>query len=154
MELERYEFKVTGNRYDFLSVGPKGVIRKAVLYRMVQVGSLPLYNLAFGDWRAGRGRIDDRVVTDNKDSQKILATVAATVVDFMDKNPHATILAIGTTPSRTRLYQIGINRFLPVITALFDIEGFLAHKWQPFERGRSYDAFLLNHKKIYIYETS
>jgi hypothetical protein len=102
--------------------------------------------LAFGDWCEG-GRIDDKVVTDNRDSPKILATVAAIVVNFMNRNSDALILAAGSTPARTRLYQMNINKYLPMIGALFVVEGLIRGSWQPFENGRSYTAFLLKHKK-------
>lgn len=38
-----------------------------------------LYNLAFGDKNPLTGEIDDKIVTDNGDSEKVLATVVAAV---------------------------------------------------------------------------
>jgi len=146
MELERYDFKVTANRYLFISMGPKGRIKKMVKFDLHRGGRPAFYTLSFGDWLTGE-MIDDKIITNNRDSHKILATVAATVVDFMDKNPDALILAMGSTPARTRLYQMNINKYLPMIGALFVVEGFIRGAWQPFKYGPTYTAFLLKHKK-------
>ena len=104
MHLERYEFTADNDRYEFFSLGPKGEIKKAVFYQKVLRARRPLYNLSFGDWNEEWNRIDDQVISNNGDRQKILATIAATVVHFMGRNPDAFILAMGRTPSRTRLY--------------------------------------------------
>ncbi len=46
-------------------------------------------NLGFGDKDLQTGEVDDTVISDNGDSQKVLATVAATVYAFTDKYPEA-----------------------------------------------------------------
>ncbi|HWK06702.1 MAG TPA: hypothetical protein VNS58_23870 [Puia sp.] len=142
MHLERYEFKVKDNRYTFFSQGPKGEIEKAVLYNKLSEYQ-PLYGLSFGDWKEKVNRIDDRVVTNNGDRQKILATVAATVVNFSMQNPDAFIFAVGSTSARTRLYQMNIASNLTFIHPLFEIEGFIRNNWQSFQTGCNYSAFLL-----------
>ncbi len=143
MHLERYEFEVLGNRYDFYSEGPKGRIRKAITYQMLKGGRAPLYNLTFGNWNEDLNRIDDRTTSNNGDRQKILATVAASVIHFMERNAEAHLLAMGATPSRTRLYQININFYFAIISSYFRIEGFKHNKWELFQTGRNYKAFLL-----------
>ena len=147
MHLERYEFKIFENRYIFYSEGPKGKIQKDILYQMVKGGGDPLYNLTFGDWNEKTQRIDDRIISNNGDKQKILATIAASVLHFMEVNPDAFILAKGSTQSRTRLYQMNISSYLAIITAYFKIEGFICNKWEIFQPGRNYKAFLLRRKK-------
>ena len=142
MHLERYEFEVKENRYDFYSQGPEGRIKKAVLYKRLSALQ-PLYALSFGDWREETNRIDDRVVSNNGDRQKILATVAATVFDFANRNPEAFIFAVGSTPSRTRLYQMNIASYLTTIQALFEVDGLFRTGWQSFQIGYNYSAFLL-----------
>ncbi len=104
---ERYEY--TAERlalyYEFISEGPKGQIRKMVEYTATTVENV--YNLAFGDYDETIGGINDKVITNNGDSQKILATVASTVYSFTGKYPEAGIYATGSTIVRTRLYRMG-----------------------------------------------
>jgi hypothetical protein len=147
MHLERYEFKIFENRYTFYSEGPKGKIQKDILYQIVKGGNTPLYNLTFGDWNDKAQRIDDQIISNNGDRQKILATIAASIIHFMEVNPDSFILAKGSTPSRTRLYQMNIASYLAVITAYFEIEGFIYNKWELFQAGHNYKAFLLRRKK-------
>ncbi len=49
MHLDTYPVVVSQNhsRFEFLSEGPKGTIKKVVLYQRVTKGH---FNLAFGDW--------------------------------------------------------------------------------------------------------
>jgi hypothetical protein len=44
--------------------------------------------LAFGDKDIEAGDIDDKVISNNGDSEKVLATVVATVYAFIDKYPN------------------------------------------------------------------
>lgn len=100
---------------------------------------VPVYNLAFGD---GVEAIDDLAVSDNGDADKVLATVAAAAEQFMAEHPAALLYAIGSTPSRTRLYQMGLTRFLPSIRTQFLLFGILNGEPEPFEPGRPYEAFI------------
>ena len=82
----------------------------------------------------------------NNDRQKILATVASTVIAFIKYHPGAIIYAEGSIPSRTRLYQMGITAYWHEITKQFDILGFRLENWEPFQPGRSYEAFAVKIK--------
>ncbi len=130
--------------YEFLSEGPKGTIKKVVLYQNIQDN---VYNLAFGDWDEPNQRINDQTRSNNNDRDKVLATVALTVIDFIEYHPKAILFAKGATPGRTRLYQIGIADNWKEIGQLFDIEGFYANSWEPFETGKNYQAFTLKAKE-------
>ena len=129
--------------YEFLSSGPKGTIKKVVQYIAISQG---VYNLGFGDWDEEAQSIRDDVRTNNEDRDKVLATVAFTVFDFMEHHPDAIILAEGSTPARTRLYQMGISDNLTEIGQLFDVEGYYNGGWEPFKKGRNYQAFSLKAK--------
>jgi hypothetical protein len=145
MELERYS-PVTDHKhdtYEFLSEGPKGTIKKVVQYRALTPG---VYNLAFGDWDEAGQEIRDDTRTNNADQDKVLATVAATVIDFMMYHPQAILFARGSTPARTRLYQMGIRRNWHVISDLFDVQGFTSEGWEPFAQSKNYQAFALKAK--------
>ena len=65
--------------FQFESEGPKGKIIKMVQFAQTQ--NKDIFNLAFGNLNDD-GSIDDEATNDNKDRNKILATVAATVYKF------------------------------------------------------------------------
>ena len=85
MRNERYELETESDAmvFEFTSVGLKGRIPKLVIYSETNVADV--YNLGFGDKDMETGDIDDMVITDNKDSPKVLATVASTVYAFTYK---------------------------------------------------------------------
>jgi len=106
-----------------------------------------LYNLAFGDKDHSTGEIDDKVISNNGDSEKVLATVVATVYAFTDKYPESWIYATGSTKARTRLYRMGISKYLNEVTSDFEILGQLGDDWEDFEGGKDYEGFLVRRKK-------
>jgi hypothetical protein len=147
MKLDRYELKADDQltTFDFLSEGPKGKIEKIIQFSLVNQNNL--YNLAFGDRNYLTGEIDDKVVTDNEDSEKILATVVAAVYAFCDKAPEAWIYATGSTAARTRLYRMGINKYYDIVESDFEIFGQTRSEWERFEKGKDYQAFVVQRKK-------
>ncbi len=145
MKLEKYSV-VSDNThivYEFLSQGPNGTIKKVAFYQEI---SENIFNLAFGDWNEKEQKVDDRIRTNNSDRDKVLATVAFTVLDFINYHPESLIFIQGSTPARTRLYQIGILRTWTEINQLFDLRGFVGDKWEAFSNGKNYDAFILKAK--------
>lgn len=148
MKLERYEFKSgdTLLTYEFLSEGPKGKIPKLIQFTLVNENSL--YNLAFGDKNSKTGDIDDMVVTDNGDSEKVLATVAAAVYAFCDQFPQSWIYATGSTEARTRLYRMGINKYLGIAQEDFEIFELTQSEWERFVKGTDYRAFAIQRKRL------
>nr|WP_291041544.1 hypothetical protein [Dyadobacter sp. 50-39] len=87
---------------------------------------------------------NDMLVSNNGDSYKVLATVAATVVEFTENHPKAAVLASGSTKSRTRLYRMALNRYLCDIQQQFVIFGYCRNNyWETFIRDQEYEAFLL-----------
>lgn len=148
MKLDRYEFK-SGDKfltYEFLSEGPKGKIEKLIQFSLVNQNSL-FFNLAFGDKNPETGDIDDIVITDNGDSEKVLATVVAAVYAFCDKFPQAWIYATGSTEARTRLYKMGINKYFDIVQEDFEIFGLTQNEWERFVKGKNYQAFVVQRKK-------
>ena len=105
-----------------------------------------VYNLSFGDKDPTTGNIDDTVISNNGDSEKVLATVAATVYAFTDKYPNAWIYATGSTKSRTRLYRMGITKFLSEVTEDFDFLGERNDAWEIFGKDIEYEGFLVKRK--------
>lgn len=129
--------------YEFYSGGPKGNIKKVVEYYRLQELDVEVFNLAFGDWDENNYCINDLSVSNNADREKVLATVAATVEDFIKKHPHAVIITAGSTLARTRLYQMGLSKFWDEIRQRFEIQGYTDGTWRPFQKGVNYSAFLL-----------
>lgn len=147
MRKEHYELMTESDvmKFRFISVGPKGEIPKLVIY--TKIPNRDFYNLAFGDKDLDTDAIDDFVVTNNKDSQKVLATVALTVRLFTDEYPYAFVFAKGSSDARTRLYQMGISNNLEEITKDFAVFGEKNREWQQFRKNVNYNAFLITRKE-------
>ena len=151
MNLEQYNIEVSPDfhEYQFCSEGPKGAIKKIVRYTKVIVPDFAYYNLGFGDWDEKESRLDDFVISNNQDAERVLATVAATVIDFSNHFPGALLYAKGSTLSRTRRYQMGINKYWHEIDPLFEVYGLIENEgFMPFEPGRNYLAFLVRRKNM------
>ena len=144
---DRYDVKTAPDltSFEFDSVGPKGTVSKVVRYTEINLRSF--YNLGFGDKDELTGFVSDLTVTNNNDSQKVLATVAATLYAFMEAYPDATVIATGSTEARTRLYRMGIANNLETIEVDFEVLGLTAEsEWEPFCKNTMYGAFLVTRK--------
>ena len=131
MKYPRYPVEADNERhaYEFFSEGPMGRIRKVIQYEKLGEN---FFNLAFGDWNEELQQADDSSRSNNGDRDKVLATVAFTVLDFTDQFPNARIVAEGSTPARTRLYQMGMADNLLEIIDDFEIYGLLGVIWSSF----------------------
>lgn len=147
MKIDKYPVIIgeTSMVFEFVSEGIRGSIPKLVIYSETHLHNF--YNLGFGDKDEATGEIDDEVITNNGDSEKVLATVASTLYIFMEKYPDAMVFAMGSTRARTRLYRIGITNNLLEIQNDFDVYGLLESGWKPFEKQTKYRAFLVTKKK-------
>lgn len=149
MNLEKYPYVSKSNHKTFLfeSVGPKGKIRKRVIFSLINEQFEDIYNLSFGDRYHTKSGINDKIISNNGDRTKVLATVALTVLEFFEHFPNAIVYIEGSTPSRTRLYQIEISAHLMEIYEFFDIYGFNNGKFEKFRIGTNYEAFLIQQNK-------
>ena len=154
MDNSVYKFKLIKRlwSFEFYSEGPKGKIKKVVAFTPYHVNGRICFNLCFGDWDETRQMVDDLIITDNKDSLKVLATVADTTMLFTKLYPNSFIYLKGSTPSRTRLYQMGITKYWKEISSLFIVYGYTSNcKWELFLKHNRYDAFLtLRKKDLYL----
>lgn len=105
-----------------------------------------VYNLAFGDWDEEKSKIDDKIITNNNDSLKVLATVASTVYAFTNRYPRAWVFAAESTLTRNRLYRMGLTNNIEEIRSDFAIYGLKNDIWEEFVIGEDYDAFLAKRK--------
>ena len=130
--------------YEFLSLGPKGTIKKVIYFQKIGHNT---FNLAYGDWDYSIQKFDDKARTNNNDREKVLATVASAVIQFFRSNKEAIVYAKASTPARTRLYQMGISSNWHEINQILKVKGRVNGKWLPFEKNKNYEAFLARAKK-------
>jgi hypothetical protein len=150
MQNERYPYENVNHiaRFEFESVGPKGPIKKIINYNFLEKlkDGTPVYNLGFGDYNGDEQDFNDLTISNNDDRNKILATVANTVLDFSRHFENVVVYARGSTPSRTRLYQISIAANLEEIEKQFLILGLQGDHWAKFKKGINYEAFSVTRK--------
>ena len=161
MNLERYEYdQLDESTYRFYSVVGNGTFEMRVQFAEMGYRS---YNLGFGVVDPESDWLDDLVELRNGDTQTILATVARIALDFIASHEGVSLYASGSTPSRTRMYQMGLNRVLPQLTD-YSIAGLIAKRdlspdtlgnyqnwkdeWQEFRGGVPYKAFLIFKGKL------
>lgn len=141
-----YKSEQKFKHFEFISEGPKGLIRKMVEY--TETGNENVYNLGFGDYDEKTGNINDKIVTNNGDSLKVLSTVVSTLYAFTAKYPNAKVFATGTSESRTRLYRMGISNNLEELKQDFLVYGLkLDETFEEFIVGEDYLGFLVKRKK-------
>lgn len=148
MKHPKYNYRSESSlqNYEFISEGPKGLIKKLVIYSETTTENV--YNLGFGDYDETTSGINDLSVTNNGDSLKVLATVASTIYAFIERYPNAWILATGSTTVRTRLYRMGITNNLTEIEEDFIVLGYTKNEeWEKFIVGEDYEAFLLKKRE-------
>ncbi len=146
MKLDQYKLKAEQDftTFEFLSEGAKGKIVKLVQFQ--QIEKTNVYNLAFGDFNPVTGELDDKIVTGNRDSEKVLASVVAAIYSFTEHYPDTWVYAIGSTEARIRLYRMGINKYFDIANNDFSILGEHQSGWEWYRKGREYMAFAV-HKK-------
>ena len=98
----KVEYKPNKDLYIFESIGPNGSIYKVVIFSEIENGK---YNLGFGDYDPLTNEIDDKIVSDNGDMIKVIATVVGIALKFLSENPMTYIYIKGSTPLRTQFYN-------------------------------------------------
>ena len=133
-----------GLQFEFTSKGPKGEIKKIVQFSPTKAKDV--LNLAFGNFKDD-GSIDDATTNDNKDRDKILATIAQIVYDFTAIYPDKYIFFTGSTKERNRLYRMAITLNFDELAKTFLIWGLAAEEgFEPFQKRKNYDGFLIERK--------
>jgi len=147
MKIDKYPVIIgeTSMVFEFISQGIHGSIPKLVIYSKTHLHNF--YNLGFGDKDETTRQIDDEVVTNNGDSEKVLATVASTLYILSTNFRMQWFLQTGSTKARTRLYRIGISNNLSEIEEDVEVYGLVGDKWQPFQKQTEFDGFLVLKKK-------
>ena len=154
MNLPQYDSTTSDfKEYEFFSVGPKGTIKKLVTFTKFHEDPV-IYNLAFGDADPDSGSINDLVTSDNKDRDIVLATVANTIHKFCDHYGDHLIFVAGSTPARTRLYQMSISKLLEDIKSGFNVYGIVNDEILEFQRNVNYESFLVKRKKNHKFDNN
>lgn len=146
MKIDKYALKAEDSLtvFEFISEGTNGAIRKLIHFQ--ETNEPGLYNLAFGDKYPDTGEMDDLAISNNGDSEKVLATVVSALYAFFEKHPDAFVYVTGSTASRTRLYRIGITKFYDVIVSDFHLYGQIGDEFHDFEIGKDYNGFLVERR--------
>jgi hypothetical protein len=149
MNLARYPFEYFTEKYyyEFYSTGPNGKVRKLACFTLVEDTTFPVYNIGFGDAEENSFEINDRDVTNNNDSMKVLLTIALIALAFLRYRPGVWIFAAGTSPARNRLYRMLITKYWKEINQFFAINGEIDGRHYPFEPGINYDGLIFIFRK-------
>jgi hypothetical protein len=131
--------------FEFVSLGANGEITKRIEFTKLAWAE-EVYNLGFGDLRQPDGEMDDLAVSNNGDSQQVLATVVGAVYEFTARHPHAWVYAEGSTPARLRLYRMAIAKHLIEVTKDFRLFGLKDESWEEFAKTSPYRALLAQRK--------
>ena len=142
MNYKSYPFRYNEDftQFDFQSIGKRGVFEKVITFSII---SENIYNLALMDFDPISQTYNDQSVTDNGDMPEILATVMTAIIDFLNQYPERRIYLIGNTESRTRLYQIAINKVISQTISELIVLGYYEHQWFTFEPNRKFESFLI-----------
>lgn len=141
MHLEHYQYRTNEQSidYEFESIGPIKKILKVA--RFTKIGE-DLYNFGFGDVDPTNGNISDIVVSNNRDGDKVLATVANIIENFFITYPNTEVFIKGTSDARTRKYQMAISKYIVEISHSLEILGYFKGDWVPFKKGINFQAFV------------
>jgi hypothetical protein len=148
-DLKKYNYTTdkTLTAYSFMSNGPQGSIQKIAKFTEIERS---IYNFGFGDYDPATGDISDSQVSNNQDTDLIMGTLGSIIYDFTNFFPQALIWIKGTSPARTRLYQMNINKHWERIEPVFEVFGLRKEEWEPFRKGINFDEFLGRRKGAFF----
>jgi len=145
MHLERYtSFTTDYQDCEFYSDGPKGRIKKTVMFTKAQ-GNPTIYNLAFGDVDPHTGIVSDIIISDNKDRDKVLATVANAIHAFCNHYGNYYICT-RQHPGKNKIIP---NEYYPVMDEIsidFEVHGVIDNISYEFQKNVNYEGFLVKRK--------
>jgi hypothetical protein len=129
----------------FVSEGKHGRILKGVSF--MPTGSPTIFNMVFGDIEPDK-KLNHFAVSNNGDRNKILATLARIIIVYTDKYPNRSILLIGSTIARNRLYRMAISLNLEELSEKFEIEARENEnsEFVPFQKNITATSFLIKRK--------
>jgi hypothetical protein len=138
-----YRYTDDYSEFDFISIGKKGAIAKKITFTSIEFDNV--YSLAFGDVDEN-GELDDYIVSDNGDRNKILATIFSVVDLYTKKYPERWIAFRGSTKERTRLYRIAIGLNLEELCQIFEIYIYTDKGLKPFCKNMEANVVVIKRK--------
>jgi len=90
--------------------------------------------------------IDDKIVSDNGDMEKVLATVISIIYAFTEEFPDKWVYITGSSPTRTRLYRIIIMKYLSIVESDFTLRCWQNGEWKDFYPNINCQGFVLKRK--------
>lgn len=129
--------------FDFTSTGKNGLINKRAEFTLTEMDNV--YNLAFGDVDKD-GMINDYIISDNGDRNKILGTIVDIIKLYTEKFPDRWILFRGSTEERTRLYRMAVGINLEELSKIFSIVAIVNGVIHAFKKNMAITAFLVKRK--------
>lgn len=138
MDKPFYQYQIENDalRYTFVSEGPRPVTKLVVYAETDQP------NLLLADVGAD-GLPDYLSVSNNGDLERIMATVAQTLLAFFRHYPNATVAFSGNTPARIRLYQAVLAREIRAASTDFIILGLRKGLLELLQPNHTYDGFVV-----------
>jgi hypothetical protein len=131
--------------FDFESSG-KATLRKRAVFNLIDEDE-QLYNLALCTVLED-GTQDYDTESKNGDMDTVLETVAYIAGLYSNKFQERKIYFRGSTASRSRKYQMGVNKYLKILLKTFTIEGLVIDKnnqitlRENFRIGQNYSALI------------
>ena len=144
MNIPSYDIECNEERlvFEFLSISDTKTVRKTIQYTNI---SDNYYNLFLGDIN-DEGLVSDKTRSNNKDLERVLSTVVKTLFIFFNRYSNSSVYFNGGTPSRTRLYQIAILKYMNEFSEDFVILGVNNDILELFNEGRFYEGFIITPK--------
>ena len=128
-------------RFEFESIGLEKIVAKVVEYEPVDENGV-YFNLALVDMDED-GDYSDNTITDNKDTEKVFGIIAKTIDYFFEKKTKGRILIFSNDKRRIRLYRMIISNYSDEKEQNWRFYGLLAEKFEKFEKGKNYEAFMI-----------
>lgn len=148
MSLNNYPLNIAAdNFYWFISSGPAGDIPKGMFFDLADIPSIAkVYNLGLADYIQEEWTDANR--TNNSDTVKVMETVAAAIVQYLQRFPDRRIYVRGNTEAKRRLYQRYASNNLNEISIKYYLFGkeYDKDQFEIFEKGNVYEALLVEVK--------
>lgn len=140
MKKEGYEyFNENDILYTFLSKGKKD-IPKVVYFQKIESDT---FNLVLSDIDLENQSISDKIISNNGDISKVLATVFHITLDFIHSYPNCYVIITGNTTTKKLLYKRLINNYFSEVRNFVQIKVLLNKVLVDYEIGIDCDLFYI-----------
>lgn len=129
----------------FKSISEQKMIEKAVIFTPIDKEN-GIYELIFGDLE--NGIVNVKNVSHNQDTVRVLTTVIKTVYLFFERNPQKTVIFMGSSTARNRLYRGLISKLVDEAIDYFEVLGTNSDGLdEVFVKNKDYFAFKIKLKQ-------